>query len=98
MIDMPLSALAALLKPFVKVVVPRARQLHAERQAAQVPFQHPPDFMDHSLNNTLNRLRGGNIDDNWWSKLLRQVGQQYIAPEFLKTPALQEWLAEEHVA
>ena len=98
MIDMPLSALAALLKPFVKVVVPRARQLHAERQAAQGPFQHPPDFMDHSLNNTLNRLRGGNIDDNWWSKLLSQVGQQYIAPEFLKTPALQKWLAEEHVA
>ena len=98
MIDMPLSALAALLKPFVKVVVPRARQLHAERQAAQVPFQRPPDFMDHSLNNTLNRLRGGNIDDNWWSKLLSQVGQQYIAPDFLNTPALQEWLAEENVA
>ncbi len=78
--------------------MPRARQLHAERQAAQVPFQRPPDFMDHSLNNTLNRLRGGNIDDNWWSKLLSQVGQQYIAPEFLKTPALQKWLAEEHVA
>ena len=98
MIDIPLSGLAALLKPFVKGSFAQARQLRAERQAGQISFQGLTTLMDSILNATLNRLRGGNIDDNWWSKLLSQVGQQYIAPDFLNTPALQEWFAEENVA
>ena len=54
--------------------------------------------MNLRLNKTLNRLQGGNIDDAWWSSLLHRLGQKYIVPEFLKKPALQKWLAEEHVA
>ena len=76
----------------------RTRQLHAERQAGQASFQGSTNFMDRILNETLDRLQGGNIDDTWWSRLLHQLGQQYIAPDFLKQPALQEWLAEEPVA
>ena len=34
----------------------------------------------------------------WWQSLLDQFGQQYIAPEFLRKPALRQWLAEEPVA
>ena len=98
MIDISLSALAALFRPLLKVVLPRAQQLQAERQAGQVSFQGLTTLVDSTLNKTLDRLRGGNIDDTWWSNSLNQVGQKYIAPEFLKTPALQEWLAEEHVA
>ena len=98
MIDIPLSTLTVPLRPFVKVVLSHAHQLHKERQAGKATFQQPSDFMDHLLNKTLDRLRGGNIDDNWWSNLLNRFGQQYIAPEFLKTPTLQEWLAEEQVA
>ncbi len=50
------------------------------------------------FNKILERLQGGNIDDAWWSSLLHRLGQKYIAPEFLKKPTLQEWLAEDHVA
>ena len=102
MLDQPLSALAGSLKPFAKAVgkaaVSQARRLHAERQAGRASFQGPTNFMNFILNETLGRLQGGNIDDTWWSYLLHRLGQQYVAPVFLKTPALQEWLAEEHVA
>ena len=54
--------------------------------------------MDELLNETLNRIRGSSIDSGWWQSLLDQFGQQYIAPEFLRKPALREWLAEELVA
>ena len=98
MADPTLSALTLPLKPFVKAALTRTRQLHAERQAGQASFQGSTNFMDRILNETLDRLQGGNIDDTWWSRLLHQLGQQYIAPDFLKQPALQEWLAEEPVA
>ena len=54
--------------------------------------------MDSNLDQTLDRLRGGNIDDSWWQSILNWLGREYIAPDFLKTPALQEWLAQAHVA
>ena len=58
----------------------------------------PPSFMDGLLNETLDRIRGGSIDTGWWQRLLDQFGQQYIAPDFLRKFALQEWLREEPVA
>ena len=58
----------------------------------------PPSLMDELLNETLDRIRGGSIDSGWWQSLLDRFGQQYIAPDFLRKPALQEWLSEEPVA
>ena len=63
MVDIPLSGLAALLKPFVQASFALVRQLREERQAGQVSFQRPATIMDSILNTTLDRLRGGNIDD-----------------------------------
>ena len=74
------------------------RRLSAERQAGQVPLTQPSSIMDELLNETLDRIRGDSIDSGWWQSLLNQLGQQYIAPDFLRKPALQEWLAEEPVA
>ena len=54
--------------------------------------------MDELLNETLDRIRGGSINAGWWRSLLDRFGQQYIAPDFLRKPALQEWLGEEPVA
>ena len=54
--------------------------------------------MDELLNETLDRIRGGSIDAGWWQSLLDRFSQQYIAPDFLTKPALQEWLGEESVA
>ena len=58
----------------------------------------PSSLMDELLNETLDRIRGGSIDAGWWQTLLDRFGQQFIAPDFLRKPALQEWLREEPVA
>ena len=93
-----LPASASLLRPLVTSVFRNARHLHAERQAGQVPSTQPSPIMDDLLTETLDRIRGGNINSSWWQSLLAQFGQQYIAPDFLRKPALREWLAEEQVA
>ena len=53
--------------------------------------------MDEPLNETLNRIRGGNIDSPWWRNLLDRFSQQYISPDFLEKPSLQEWLKDDTV-
>ena len=54
--------------------------------------------MESNFNQTLDRLKGGNIEDAWWRKVLDKIGHTYIAPEFLKKKALHEWLADSTVA
>ncbi len=53
--------------------------------------------MDEPLNETLNRIRGGNIDSPWWRNLLYRFSQQYVSPDFLEKPSLQEWLKDDTV-
>ena len=91
-----LSALSLALRPLVSAAAKALRRLRAERAAVEVRAR--PDLMDSNLDQTLDRLRGGNIDDSWWQSILNWLGREYIAPDFLKTPALQEWLAQAHVA
>ena len=93
-----LSIPASLLRPFITTVFRYAPRLMAERRSGQVPMTQPPSLMEEFLNETLNRIRGGRIDTGWWRSLLDRFGQQYIAPDFLNKPALQEWLGEEPVA
>lgn len=96
--ELSLSALASVLRPFAASVFGHARRLSAERQASQVPLTASSSLMDELLNKTLDRIRGGSIDPSWWQSLLDRFAQQYIAPDFLKKPALREWLAEEPTA
>ena len=98
MSDPSLSFLVSLLRPFVQTVTRCVARLHAERQAGQMPTGLSSSLLENLLNQTLDRLRGGNIEGPWWSDLLTRLGQEYIAPEFLKKPALQEWLAEDQVS
>ena len=98
MTELSLSAAASLLLPFVTSVFGRAaRRLFAERRAGQAPFTQRPSIMDEPLNETLNRIRGGNIDSPWWRNLLDRFSQQYVSPDFLEKPSLQEWLKDDTV-
>ena len=96
--QLSLSAIARLLKPIFGAVSTRVRRLHAERQAGVEPFGQQMDLPEKVLNNTLNRLRGGNIDDAWWRSRLDSIVQQFITPELLKQTAVQEWLGEGETA
>ena len=90
-----LLALASRLLPLAKAALKAGSRLNAERKAGRATVRS--DLLDSNLDRTLDRLRGGSIDDAWWQSVLHQLGQQYIAPEFLKTPAVQKWLAQVRV-
>jgi tetratricopeptide (TPR) repeat protein len=92
-----LSAAAGLLLPIAQAILPPLRRVHRERQAGRMPFGGDYNLLERGLDETLGRLRGGNVDDTWWQNLLDRIGQQFIAPDFLRMPALQEWLADERV-
>ena len=97
---MPEATLVALAKPLVsvaKVVWPSLRKLHAEKLAGKTPFAHGTDLLEKGLDETFARLRGGSVDDAWWKSLPIRVGHQLITPEFLRKPALHEWLSNESV-
>lgn len=97
MTDLSLSAATSLLRPFVTSIFGHARRLSAERQAGQAPLAPSSSIMDKLLNETLNRIRGGNIDSPWWRNLLDRFSQEYVTPDFLGKPALQEWLDDDTV-
>jgi hypothetical protein len=96
MID-TLSAAAEILRPLAQAVSRHVRRVYQERQAGQMPFHGGNDLLERGLDETLDRLRGGNVDDAWWRNLLARIGHQFVVPDFLRKPALQEWLGDEQV-
>lgn len=96
--QLSLSALAIPLRSVAHAAFKRVSRLRNERQAGQAPTGSIADLMENSLDETLDRMRGGPIEDSWWRGLLDRLRQSYIAPDFLRQPALQEWLREDQVA
>jgi hypothetical protein len=95
-----IETLAAVAEPLISVgqaVWPEVRRVYRERQAGQMPFASGIDLLERGLDETLGRLRGGNVDNTWWQNLLDRIGHQFVAPDFLRKPALQEWLANEQL-
>jgi hypothetical protein len=93
----PLSTIARPLASVARALWPYLRRVYQERQAGQMPFSVDTDVLEHGVDATLDRLCGGNIDETWWHNLLNCIGHPFIAPDFLRMPALQEWLADEQV-
>ena len=93
-----LKTAAAVLRPLANAVLKQARRLCAERKAGRTPLFLQSSLLEKVLDETLVRLQGGSIEDARWKKILSTCGQEYVSPDFVKEPALQEWLAEEQVA
>ena len=92
MTEPSLSTLARGLLPLVGTARSRVQRLRAERHAAVgVSSFGPVDLMDEVLRDTWPRLVG-RVDDAWWRRVLDAVEHAYVAPDFLKKPALQQWL------
>lgn len=88
-----LSVLSKTFRSWIQKVAHYTRRLSAERKAGQKPGKQSADLMESILDETLDRLRGDNVDDVWWRNILNRIGQRYITPDFLQEPELQEWLA-----
>ena len=91
MTEPSLSILAKGLLPLVGTARGRFQRLRAERHAAVGVSSGPVDLMDEILRDTWTRL-AGRVDDAWWRQVLNAVEHAYVAPDFLKKPALQQWL------
>ena len=89
------SVLPSSLLSFVKHSLNIGQRLRAERKAGKYPVVS--SLLESNLNETLNRIKGGNIDDTWWRSALHKVGHKYITPEFLQKPTLREWLNKKDV-
>ncbi len=92
--DQLLSAAATTLRPFAR----RVWRLSSERRAAVPKLRTPHDIIEDLLDQTLHRLRKGDIDDVWWKRILTHFAHNYITPDFLQKPALRGWLADHRVA
>lgn len=95
MFDLPiLSFLSRIFVSPVRRVYQHIHRVFSERRAWLRSDENSADLMESILDETLDRLLGGNIDDSWWEKVLNKIEHQYITPDFLREPELQEWLAE----
>jgi hypothetical protein len=66
----------------------------AEGSAGERPLINESDLLDDGLNQSLNRLLSSGVEDKWWRAILRHIEHAYVAPDFLRKPALQEWLSQ----
>lgn len=90
-----LSTAAKPLISFVKSLSPHLKRYHGERKAGKSGVLQTRELLDLSLEETLDRLAKGNVDDAWWTNILNHVTHKYITPDFLRIPALQIWLKNE---
>jgi hypothetical protein len=91
--DTTLAAAAKILEPTLR----HAIRVYRERQAARVPLSVKSDLLDQRLEETLGRLVKGNTEESWWRSTLEALEQPFVAPDFLRKPAVQDWLAREAV-
>ena len=96
---MEITAISATLKALARVMGPEIRKLRAERRAAQAPISVRPenDSLDKQLEDALARL--GSIDENqeFWQKLLAEIGAAYTRPVYFEFSQIRNWLSDDQV-
>ena len=93
--ELSFSTSAAALRPVFEAATQHALRLHAERSAA--PAAYNASLLEHNIDETIDRIRAGRVTDTWWQSLLSVIGHKYVAPDFIKVQAIQEWLSQEDV-
>lgn len=92
-----LSVVIAPLLGIVRAVWPSIRQLYGERRAGQAPLRST-DLLDSILDRGLAHIsQDTGVDEEWWRVFLATIVHEYITPDFLRIPAVQEWLAQAQV-
>ena len=86
------AVLARTLLPIAKRVSGTIRRIHGEHAAAHAPLTVQTALLESALSETLHRLRGGDVNDVWWRRVLNAMLLDYVAPEFFVKPSIQEWL------
>ena len=85
------------LSTITGALLPKGKQLYAERSAGKVPESVPIDTAEEILDEALNRLGAVDVDQPWWKDALVEVGATAIRPDWFKKPHVQEWLSQADV-
>ena len=78
-------------------LLPKGKQLYAERSAGNEPGSVPVDLAEEILDEALNRLAAVEVNHPWWKHALVQLGASAIRPDWFKKPHIQEWLSQAQV-
>lgn len=95
-----MSFTATVLRIFTSVLgalLPKGKQLYAERSAGKVPEAVPADQAERILDDALNRLGAVDLEHPWWKRALVEIGGAAIRPDWFKKPHVQEWLSQTNV-
>lgn len=95
-----MSLLATVLRVFSSIagaLLPKAKQLYAERSAGKMPGLVPINIADEILDEALNRLCAVDVDQPWWKSALLELGATAIRPEWFKKSHVQEWLSQANI-
>jgi hypothetical protein len=90
------GGLASQLVAVGRSLYPLVKQLRDERNAANSATIQT-ELLDGVLDQTLGRLQNISAHDSWWRGLLQKAEAQYVRPEYLEKPAIQEWLSQVEV-
>lgn len=86
-----------LITSAVGALLPKGKQLYAERSAGKVPEAVPVDQAEKILDDALNRLGVVDLEHPWWKRALVELGAAAIRPDWFKKPHVQEWLSQTEV-
>jgi hypothetical protein len=75
-----------------RVLVPKAKQMAAERAAAANPDAQK-EFADKHLDEALQRLGVTHAEHAWWEEALRSIEGLIIKTDFIRLPHVQDWLS-----
>ncbi|MFJ2325085.1 hypothetical protein [Pseudomonas sp. NPDC087690] len=95
---MSISATALrLLGSLVGALLPKGKQLYAERSAGKSPDSYSVDFAEEILDEALGRLGAVDVEHQWWRRALVDLGATATQPIWFKKPHVQQWLSQTDV-
>lgn len=85
------------LSTIASALLPKGKQIYAERSAGKVPESVPIDIAEEVLDEALNRLSAVDVDQPWWKHALVELGSIASRPDWFKKPHIQKWLSQADV-
>lgn len=94
---MPISTVLRFVATIVNALLPKGKQLYAERSAGKAPESVPVDIAEEILDEALKRLGAVDLAQPGWRHALMKLGAAAIQPDWFKKPHVQEWLSQTEV-
>ncbi|WP_312170041.1 hypothetical protein [Stutzerimonas kunmingensis] len=91
------APLLRLLGSIAGALLPKGKQLYAERSAGKAPDSFSVDLVEQMLDDALNRLGAVDLEHSWWKRALADLGAAATRPDWFKKPHVQEWLSQSEV-